>query len=70
MLDHVFHTNIIAYCQQNRYVRLAIYTDIFTLMLKLTMFMKILLMLLKKDLIHQIMRLIDQCLLEKTKKSY
>ena len=31
MLDHVFHTNIIAYCQQNRYVRLAIYTDLFTL---------------------------------------
>ena len=30
-LDHVFYTNIIAYCQQNRYVRLAIYTDIFTL---------------------------------------
>ena len=30
-LDHVFRTNIIAYCQQNRYVRLAIYTDLFTL---------------------------------------
>ena len=30
-LDHVFHTNIIAFCQQNRYVRLAIYTDLFTL---------------------------------------
>ena len=30
-LDHVFHTNIIAYCQQNRYVRLAICTDLFTL---------------------------------------
>ena len=27
----VFRTNIIAYCQQNRYVRLAIYTDLFTL---------------------------------------
>ena len=27
----MFHTNIIAYCQQNRYVRLAIYTDLFTL---------------------------------------
>ena len=26
-LDHVFHTNIIAYCQQNQYVRFAIYTD-------------------------------------------
>ena len=30
-LDHVFYINIIAYCQQNRYVRLAIYTDVFTL---------------------------------------
>ena len=28
MLDHVFHANIIAYCQQNRYVRLGIYTDL------------------------------------------
>ena len=27
----VFHTNIIAYCQQNWYVQLAIYTDLFTL---------------------------------------
>ena len=26
-LDHVFHPNIIVYCQQNRYVRLATYTD-------------------------------------------
>ena len=34
-LDHVFHTNIIAYCQQNRYVRLAIYTDLFTLRKKI-----------------------------------
>ena len=31
MLDHVFHSNIIAYFQQNRYVRLGIYTDLFTL---------------------------------------
>ena len=31
MLDHVFHNNIIAYSQQNWYVRLAIYTDLFTL---------------------------------------
>ena len=31
MVDHVFVSNIIAYSQQNRYVRLAIYTDIFTL---------------------------------------
>ena len=30
-LDHVFHTNIIAYCQQNQYIRLAIYTGLFTL---------------------------------------
>ena len=30
-LDHLFHTNIIAYCQQNRYARRAIYTDLFTL---------------------------------------
>ena len=30
-LDHVSHTTIIAYCQQNRYVRLARYTDLFTL---------------------------------------
>ena len=27
-LDHVFHDSIIAYCQQNRYLRLAIYTDL------------------------------------------
>ena len=26
-----FHTNIITSCQQNRYVRLAIYIDLFTL---------------------------------------
>ena len=31
MLNHVFHTYIIAYCQQNRYVGYAIYTDLFTL---------------------------------------
>ena len=30
-LDHVFHINIIAYCQQNRYVWLAMYTDLLTL---------------------------------------
>ena len=30
-LDHVFETNIIVYCQQNRYARLAIYKDLFTL---------------------------------------
>ena len=30
-LDHVFHGNIIAYCQQNRCIRLAVYTDLFTL---------------------------------------
>ena len=30
-MDQVFHTNITAYCQQNRYVRLAIYTELFTL---------------------------------------
>ena len=29
--DHVFHTNVIAYCQQNRYIRLATYTDLLTL---------------------------------------
>ena len=29
--DHVFHTNIIAFCQQNWYVQSAIYTDLFTL---------------------------------------
>ena len=34
-LDHVFHTNIIAYCQQNGYIRLAIYTDLFTLRKKI-----------------------------------
>ena len=32
-LDHVFYTNIIAYCQQNCYVWLATYTDLFTLRL-------------------------------------
>ena len=30
-LDHVFHTKLVAYCQQNRYVRLAIYTELFAL---------------------------------------
>ena len=30
MLDHVFHTIIIAYYQQKRYIRLAIYNDLFT----------------------------------------
>ena len=30
-LHQVFHTNIIAYCLQNWYVRLAIYTNLFTL---------------------------------------
>ena len=30
-LDHVFYTNTIACCEQIRYVRLAIYTDLFTL---------------------------------------
>ena len=29
--DHVFYTNIIAYCQQNRYVQAAIYIDLFIL---------------------------------------
>ena len=32
-LNHVFLTNIITYWQQNRYVRFAIYTDWFTLMI-------------------------------------
>ena len=27
-LDHVFHTNIIAYCQENQYVRLTICIDL------------------------------------------
>ena len=31
MLNHVFHANIIAYCQQNQHVQFAIYTDLFTL---------------------------------------
>ena len=39
MLDQVFHANIIAYCQQNRYVWFAIYTDLFTLVSKI-IFMK------------------------------
>lgn len=30
-LDHVFNTNIIVYCQQDWYVRLAIYTVFFNL---------------------------------------
>ena len=29
--DHVFQTNIVAYYQQNQYVRFALYTDLFTL---------------------------------------
>ena len=36
--------------------------------LKLKMFMSILQMMLKKGLIHHVMKSIDQCLLEKTKK--
>ena len=31
MLDHVFHSNGIAYSQQNRYVQFAICTDLFIL---------------------------------------
>ena len=31
MLDYIFHANFIAYFQQNWYVRLAIYADLFTL---------------------------------------
>ena len=31
MLNHVFHANIIAYCQQNRCVWFAIYINLFTL---------------------------------------
>ena len=34
--DHAFHTNIIAYCQQNQYVWLTIYIDWFTLKQKKT----------------------------------
>ena len=34
--DHVFHTIGIAYCQQNLYVLLAIYTELFTLKYKRT----------------------------------
>ena len=34
-LDHVFHSNIIAYCQHNRYIRLPTYADLFTLKTKL-----------------------------------
>ena len=41
---------------------------VLSLILKLKMFMKILLLLLKKDLIHQIMKLIEHCLQEKNKK--
>ena len=33
-LDHVFQIHIIAYCQQNRNVRLATYTDLLTLTLR------------------------------------
>ena len=29
-LDHGFHVNIIPYCQQNWYARLAVYIDLFT----------------------------------------
>ena len=39
MLDHVFHTNIIAYCQQNRCVWVAKYTDLFTLITFLFLFL-------------------------------
>ena len=34
-LDLVFHTNIIACCQQNWYIRFAIYTDLSTLFFSL-----------------------------------
>ena len=44
------------------------YNIVLSLTLKMIMFMTILLMMLKKDLIHQIMKLIDHCLQEKAKK--
>ena len=31
LVHHVFHSNIIAYCQQNWYIGLAMYSDLFTL---------------------------------------
>ena len=39
--DHAFHTNIIAYCQQNWYVWLAIYIDRFTLNQKETILLSL-----------------------------
>ena len=43
-------------------------TDSFIITLKQKIFKKILLMMLKKDLIHQIMKLIGHCLQERIKK--
>ena len=43
-------------------------TDSFIIHVKTKMFMKTLQIMLKKDLIHQIMKLIDRCLQEKIKK--
>ena len=31
LVHHVFHSNIIAYCQQNWHIGLAMYSDLFTL---------------------------------------
>ena len=41
---------------------------VLSLILKLNVFKKILQMMLKNDLVHQIMKSIDHCLQEKTKK--
>ena len=45
-------------------------TDSFINILRLMMFMKILLKMLKNGLIHQIMSVIDHCLKERTKKLF
>ena len=43
-------------------------TDSFIMSIRMKIFTKTLIMMLKKDLIHQIMKLIDHCLQEKIKK--
>ena len=52
------------YNQYNGYMD----TDSFIIHVKTEKFMKTLQIMLKKDLIHQIMKLIDRCLQEKIKK--
>ena len=35
MLDHVFHANIFAYCRQNQFIRLAIFSGLFRVLIQI-----------------------------------